>query len=39
MAPLATRTAISIQMAVASPVTKKLSARPEKPSSSTGRRP
>ena len=39
IAPLNRRTAISIHSAVASAVTKKLSARPQKPSSSTGRRP
>jgi len=39
MAPLNKRTAISIHNAVARPVTMKLSARPENPSNSTGRRP
>jgi hypothetical protein len=39
MAPLNRRTTTSIHRAVAAAVTKKLSARPMKPSSSTGRRP
>ena len=39
IAPLNSRTAISIHSAVDRPVTMKLSARPEKPISSTGRRP
>mgnify|MGYP001565961312 CR=1 FL=1 len=39
MAPLTSRTAISIHMAVDSAVAKKLSASPQNPSSSTGRRP
>ena len=39
IAPLNKRTTINIHNAVARPVTMKLSASPEKPSSSTGRRP
>jgi len=38
-APLKMRTVTSIHSEVASPVTKKLSANPAKPISSTGRRP
>ena len=39
IAPLKRRTTSSIQSAVARPVTRKLSARPLNPISSTGRRP